>query len=274
MAEDMLPLLWEGEEQEGQARSSRGRVLQYGRFLKGQRELAHETDWDSGFLERLEGHVEVFDRMDGLQMLSMRVPVSFAERHGDVFMEFITKSPQVQIKNAALSAASRDPVLRRLATMKDYLDSGHGGEYPCCLCIRVTLRDMRTGRMAVVWEQGDVNLMVSRPYDDAVGGFTDNWFDCFTCGGRSQAIPIGRLVCPWRVFFGARHVEDQGEGVSAQDKLYRIGHNSNTSFQVSFIAIDESDEGEGILSLEQFTSALQAVMTPASMDGGVRAARS
>jgi hypothetical protein len=273
IAEDMLPLLWE-EEQEGQAGSSRGRVVQYGRFLEGQRELAHKMDSAYLFLEGLEGHVEVFDRMDGLQMLSMRGPVSFAERDGYLFMEFLTESPQVQIKNAAFSSASRDPVLRRFASMEEYLERGHGEEYPCCLCLRVTLRDTRTGRMAVVWEQGDVNLGVLRSYDNAVGGFTDNWFDCFTCRGTPPEIPIGRLVCPIRVFFGARRVEDQEEGVSAQDRLYRIGHNSNTSFYVSFIAIRESDEGEDDLTLEQFTSALQAVMTPASMDGGVRAARS
>jgi hypothetical protein len=274
----MLPLLWEEEEQGGQAGSSRGRVVQYGRFLKGQRRLAHDLRRQDTWLDGLEGHVEVFDRMDGLQMLSMRGPVSFGQEEEYVEMEFLTGSPQVHIKNAAFSAASRDPVLRRFATMAQYFYKGRDEEYPCCLCIRVTLRDTRTGRMAVVWEQDDVSLRLESIYDAALRCFPDNWLDCRTCRGTPREIPIGRLVCPLMACFGARRVDDQGEGVSAQDRLYRIVHISNrvsnTSFQVSFKAIGDRDEGEGMLTLEQFTLALQAVMTPASMNGGVREARS
>jgi hypothetical protein len=270
----MLPLLWEEKEQAGQAGSSRGRVVQYGRFLKGQREIAHIPLSANAFLEGLEGHVEVFDRMDGLQMLSMRGPVSFSAEEC-LFMEFLAESPQVQIKNAAFSAASRDPVQRRFATMREYFKRGSGEEYPCCLCMRVTLRDMRTGRMAVVWERDNVILGLIKCYDEALSCFTDNWFECFTRrGGTPREIPIGRLICPLGASFRVRRVEDQGEDVSAQDRLYRIDYTSDAYFSFHFKAIGESDEGEGMLTLKQFTSALQAVMTPASMDGGVRAARS
>jgi hypothetical protein len=270
----MLPLLWEEEEQAGQAGSSRGRVVQYGRFLKGQREMAHIPLLDNDFLEGLEGHVEVFDRMDGLQMLSMRVPVSLSfEREEYVEMEFITDFPQVQIKTAAFSAASRDPVQRRFASMTEYFTRGHGEEYPCCLCMRVTLRDTRTGRMAVVWEEDNVSFGPIRicAYGEVLGGGNDDWFEGFTRRGTHREIPIGRLICPLGAFFRVRRVDDLGEGVRAQDRLYRIEHTSDTSFYVDFKAIGESDEGEDILTLEQFTSALQAVMTPASSDGGVRA---
>jgi hypothetical protein len=278
MAEDMLPLLWE-EEQEGQG-SSRGRVVQYGRFLKGQRRLAHIPHSDNGFLEGLEAHVEVFDRMDGLQMFSMRGPVSFEQQEEYVTMQLLTESPQKQIKKAAFSAASRDPVLRRFASMKEYFTRGHGEEYQCCLCIRATLRDTRTGRMAVVWEQDNVIL-------DILSDF-DNGFECNSHGGRSHEVPIGRLICPWMAYFGAIHVEDPGEGVSEQDWLYRIHPASDgfTGAGISFdfkpidysgqneISIDDIDENEDILTLEQFTVALQAVMTPASRDSGLGAARS
>jgi hypothetical protein len=258
----MLPLLWE-EEKEGQAGSSRGRVVQYGRFLKGQREIAHKTDWDTAFLKGLEGHVEVFDRMDGLQMLSMRGPVSFYQQDDYMGMELLTESPQVQIKSAAFSAASRDPVLRRFATMREYFVNGHREEYPCCLCIRVTLRDTRTGRMAVVWEQDNV------PVDQMCSH--GNGFDCFADRGTPRDIPIGRLVCPGMAYFGVRRVEDQGEGVSEQDRLYRIDSVreafSHPSFDVDFTVIGDSDEG--VLTLGHMTSALQAVMTPVSMHSGV-----
>jgi hypothetical protein len=231
IAEDMLPLLWEEEEHAGQERRSRGRVVQYGRFLKGQREIAYEADWAHGFLEGLEGHVEVFDRMDGLQMLSMGGPVSFAEREGyDVEMEFLTDSPHVQIKNAAFSAASRDPVLRRFATMKEYFRRGYAEEYPCCLCMRVTLRDTRTGRMAVVWERDNVIVELMGYHVNILDSLSDNAFDCRTRGGASQEIPFGRLVCPWMAWFGARRVDGLGEGVSAQDRLYRVEHVTDTCF--------------------------------------------
>jgi hypothetical protein len=260
----MLPLLW-GEEQTGQAGSSRGRVVQYGRYLKGQREIAHKMEWGDEFLEGLEGHVEVFDRMDGLQMFSMRGPVSFAEQDEYVAMEFLADSPQLQIKNTAFSAASRDPVGQRFATMREYFRQGHGEEYPCCLCIRVTLRDTRTGRMAVVWEDDNVILGVWRPYNEVLNSFADNFFACHTRGGTAGEIPIGRLVCPWAAYFGAMCIEDQGEGVSEEDRLYRIVHISDcvkdTPFYVNFMAFGDNDEGEGDLTLEHFTLALQAVMT-------------
>jgi hypothetical protein len=265
----MLPLLWE-EEQEGKERSSRGRVVQYGRFLKGQKELAHIRQLDNAFLEGLEGHVEVFDRMDGLQMLSMRGPLSFTEQVEYLGMELsiVGPHPCSQVDGAAFSAASRDPVLRRFASIEEYFTRGHGEEYPCCLCIRVTLRDTRTGRMAVVWAQENVIL--------GMMGYYHNGYDCHTDGGASQELPIGRLVCPWMAYIGAIRVEDQGEGVSEQDKLYRIHPASDcftdTAVSLDFKVLGGNDEGEGILTLEQFTLALQAVMAP--MDGGVGAARS
>jgi hypothetical protein len=273
VAEDMLPLLWEEEEQTGQAGSSRGRVVQYGRFLKGQRELAHIPHSDNGFLEGLEGHVEVFDRMDGLQMFSMRGPVTFIQQEGYVDMELLAEGPRpcLHVDGAAFSAARRGPKgMSLVATVRAYFTRGNGEEYPCCLCIRVTLRDTRTGRMAVVWEEDNITLDSVSPYNTG--------FDCHTNGDRSQEVPIGRLVCPGVAYFGARRVEDQGEGVSEQDRLYRIQPASDcftgTGVGFEFKPIADSDGGEGLLTLEQFTVALQAVMTPASMHGGVGAARS
>jgi hypothetical protein len=258
----MLPLLWE-EEKEGQAGSSRGRVVQYGRFLEGHRRLAHDLLSYDRWLEGLEGYVEVFDRMDGLQMFSMRGVVSFGELDDWVSMEFFGDSPQVHIKSAAFSAASRDPVLRRFATIQEYFLKGHREEYPCCLCIRVTLRDTRTGRMAVVWERDNVRVDVMCSHG--------NGFDCFADRGTLRDVPIGRLMCPSKVYFGAMHVEDQGEGVSEQDRLYRIDSVreafSYPSFDVEFKVIGDSDEGK--LTLGHITLALQAVMTAVSMHGDV-----
>jgi hypothetical protein len=245
-------------------------VVQYGRFLKGQKELAYISHLDNEFLEGLEGHVEIFDRMDGLQMLSMRGPVSFSQQEEYLGMELSIEGPRPcsHVDGAAFSAASRDPVGRRFATIHDYFGEGGEEEYPCCLCIRVTLRDTRTGRMAVVWAQDNLNL--------GKMSFYNNGFDCHTHGGRPQELPIGRLVCPWMAYFGVTHVEDQGEDVSEQDRLYRI-QPANDCYTGTGVACDFkliNDKGDDIMTLEHFSLALQAVMTQASMDGGVGAARS
>jgi hypothetical protein len=267
IAEDMLPLLWE-EEKEGQAGSSRGHVVQHGWFLRGQRRLAHDLRRQDTWLDGLEGHVEVFDRMDGLQMLSMRGPVSFSEQDECVSMSFFSDSPQARIKTAAFSAASRDSVLRRFATMRDYFTRGHGEEYSCCLCIRVTLRDTRSGRMAVVWEGDNALFGLMEDHDDG--------FDCFGNKGTPREIPMARLVCPYVAYFGVRRVEDQGEDVSEPDRLYRIhpvsisGSDPSLDFDFKVLGGTKSDK----LTLGHIRLALQAVMTPASMDGGVGAAGS
>jgi hypothetical protein len=249
--EDMLPVL-RGKEEVGQAASSRGRVVEYGRFLEGEKDLLTSQEPGDSWLEGLEGHLEIFDRMDGLQMLSMRAPVSLDLSGGLVTLEFRAESPETQVKAAAFSAASRDP-LRRFSTMEDYVVKKHREEYPCCLCIRVTLRDMRTGKMAVIWE-------------DSNHGSKDDCIECWgdeggldVCGGgwvRGEN-RFGRLSHMGSASFTLVRVPDQGEGVSEPDVLYRI---SPRFLQVFFRAIDDGDEHERSLSLKQFEGILQAVL--------------
>jgi hypothetical protein len=248
--EDMLPLLWEQEER-GKAACSRGRVVEYGRFLEGEKDPLTSQEQGDDWLEGLEGHVEVFDRMDGLQMLSMRGPVSFSEAYPQIALEFRTEQPETQVKAAAFSAASRDP-LRRFSTMMDYLEKKHRDEYPCCLCIRVTLRDMRTGKMAVIWEESNHGSE-----HDAIE-FSDDEGGLYVCGGgwvRGKN-RFGRLSHMGAAYFGLGRVPDQGEGVSEPDVLYRM----DPTFQVLFRAIDADEGDEGGLSLKQFEGILQAVL--------------
>jgi hypothetical protein len=206
----MLPVLWDEET----AASSRGRVVRYGRFLEGQREHLQREEREEEWVEDLEGHVEVFDRMDGFQMLSMRGPVTFEDNGGQyVPMQFRVGSPQMQLTSAPFSAASRDP-LGRFGSLREYLQRGHEEEYPCCLCIRVTLRDMRTGKMALVWEvnNGRVHHLNSH-----------NGVDCYSVRGlQRHPNAIERLVGQTCAYLYMRPVVGQGEGVSMQDRLYRV----------------------------------------------------
>jgi hypothetical protein len=252
--EDMLPLLW-GKEERGKAASSRGRVVEYGRFLEGERDPLTRQEPGDSWLEGLEGHVEIFDRMDGLQMLSMRGPVSFHLYDGPISMEFRAESPGMQVKAAAFSAASRDP-LRRFLTMEGYLVKGHKERYPCRLCIRVTLRDTRTGRTALIWEDNKQCVDHFETSDDEGGlrVYGGRW--------RCQKNRFGKLLRTNGAYFEVNPVPDQGEDVGEQDVLYTF---KPSQFEVMFRSM--TDYGgrvvsydDDYLTMEHFEGILQAVL--------------
>jgi hypothetical protein len=238
----MLPVLW--EEKEEKAASSRGRVVRYGRFLERQRGSLQREERAEDWLEGVEGHVEMFDRIDGLQMLSMRGPVTFEEDGGQyVRMQFRSGSPQMQLTSAPFSAASRDP-LGRFASLRQYMERGHREEYPCCLCMRVTLRDMRTGKMAVVWEvnKGEAYQSHGRQGDERY---------VFGVPHRHPTA-IGRVMGRHSAYFRMSPVVGQTGPVSMQNRLYRVQPHE------FFLVFHQPN---GSLSLEQFKGVLQAVMT-------------
>jgi hypothetical protein len=253
--EDVLPLLWEEEAGREEAGSSRGRVMGYGRFLKGQRELANSPQSDEEWVQGLEAHVEVFDRMDGLQMLSVRGPVSFNPADDEVgtwAMQISSESPSFREECAAFSVASRDPQ-RRFPTIQEYLERGHGEEYPCCLCVRVTLRDMRTGSMALIWEdtEGYVEVMDEEQSESKL-------LCAFYGRGSGQQQHrenlVGRLVDQDRISFHMERVSKQGEDVNEQDMLYSIAYES---IQVEFTRVTGR---ECVLTMEELQWALRAAL--------------
>jgi hypothetical protein len=129
--------------------------------------------------------------------------------------------------------------------MREYLERGHEEEYPCCLCIRVTLRDMRTGKMAVVWEDNKGEARYVHDVDDDEG---------YAFGGvQRSANAIGRLVGQNDAYLYTRPVVGQGEAVSMQDRLYHVQPRD----RLLLFCFDYFDS----VSLEQFIGALQAVMT-------------
>jgi hypothetical protein len=244
--EDMLPLLW-GKEERGKAACSCGRVVEYGRFLEGEKDPLRQQEQGHAWLEGLEGHMEIFDRMDGLQMLSMRGPVSFSLFDGEVTMQFPDHA-ETQVKTAAFSAASRDP-LRRFSTMEEYLVRGHGEEYPCCLSIRVTLRDVRAGKMAVIWED-------SKQVTEFIGSSDDEGGLHFYAGYWGyQKNRFVKLLCSNRAYFEVNPILDQGEDVGEQDMLYTF---KPSGFEVEFGGMSNNEDA--YLSMEHFQEILQAVL--------------
>jgi hypothetical protein len=208
---DMLSVSWEEETGE-KAGSSRDRVVQYARFLDEQRHPFKRVGWEDNWEQRLEAHVEIYDRMDGLQMLSIRGPVSLEGNHGYLEMTFRTDYPRFQSRSMAFSAASRDPDGRFLS-MRQFLEDGHEDEYPCCPCIRVTLRDMRTGNMAVACEEDD---WANREVDELLDGGDRLFVDL------EEIHVMGALQVRVGVSYNVIRVPDQAEDTSAWDRLYRV----------------------------------------------------
>jgi hypothetical protein len=166
-----------------------------------------DFNWTAG----LELHVEVFDRMDGLQMLSARGPLVC-----DVFEEDVTKLtlppvPTVEVRGASFSASSRDPEQRRFADIDAYFDEGHRSEYPCSLCVRVTVRDQRTGRYGLLWEEGKETPRVCTEH--ALGPVVVSETQIIVGG-------LGHGVQCWTRF--AIRPEPNQEGVADEDRLYRV----------------------------------------------------
>jgi hypothetical protein len=205
--EEVVPALWR-EEQGGRVAVGRGRLVQYGRQLFAERRMWSEVTWTAG----LELHVEVFDRMDGLQMLSARGPLvySFLE-DGERTRLTLPVLPPVEVRGAAFSAASRDPEQRRFADIEAYFDEGHRSEYPCSLCVRVTVRDQRTGKYGVLWEDGKETPRGSSR--NHLGTFVSSQVKAMV-GGRGDGLQCWTrfVICP----------EPNQEGVAEEDRLHRI----------------------------------------------------
>jgi hypothetical protein len=220
--EEVVPALWR-EEQGGRVAVGRGRLMQYGRQLVAERRVWSKRNWCAG----LELHVEVFDRMDGLQMLSGRGALGcFEDEEGDVRV-YLEETLDVEVRGASFSAASRDPEQRRFANIGEYFSQGHRWEYPCSFCVRVTVRDKRTGKGGVLWEE---NKGATRIFEDPNPFFEERLPDgtkevvsymSTMVGARGEGFRCWTTfhVCP---------APDQ-EGVAEEHRLYHVAIGEDNS---------------------------------------------
>jgi hypothetical protein len=220
--EEVVPALWR-EEQGGRVAVGRGRLVQYGRLLLAERRVWNQVNWSVG----LELHVEVFDRMDGLQMLSARGALGWnCDEHGTMELG-VPPLPPVEVRGWSFSAASRDPEQRRFANIGTYFSQGHRWEYPGSLCVRVTVRDRRPGKGGLLWEEGKGT---ARDFEE----LTPYWEQrlpegakavpsrkCSMVGGRGegQECWTNFFVCP----------EPDQEGVAEEDRLYHVAMGEDNS---------------------------------------------
>jgi hypothetical protein len=59
-----------------------------------------------------------------------------------------------QVVGPAFSAASRDPGPQRFVDIKDYFGRANQPDFPSRFCTRVVVRDVRTGKQALLWSSG------------------------------------------------------------------------------------------------------------------------
>jgi hypothetical protein len=218
--EEVVPALWR-EEQKG---SGRGRLVQYGRQLVAERRMWSVQDWAAG----LELHVEVFDRMDGLQMMSARGPLLWQviEQTGWTIFS-LPALPAADVRGSSFSAASRDPEQRRFADIGAYFNQGHLSEYPCSLCVRVTVRDRRTGKGRLLWEEGKGTVRVftdpipawEQRLPEGAKAVASHKSSMVGARGKGQEVRTAFYVCP----------EPDQDGVAEEDRLYHVAMGADNS---------------------------------------------
>jgi hypothetical protein len=220
--EEVVPALWR-EEQGGRVAVGRGRLVQYGRVLFAERRMWSENDWAAG----LELHVEVFDRMDGLQMMSARGPLACVEDDDGDFLVYLGGYLDVDVRGSAFSAVSRDPQQRRFVNIGAYFEEGGDSEYPCSLCVRVTVRDQQTGKGGLLWEESKETVRVFEnpvPYWEErlpEGAKAVPSHESSVVGARGESVKC------WTAFYVCP--EPGQEGVAEEDRLYHVAMGEDNS---------------------------------------------
>jgi hypothetical protein len=235
--EEVVPALWR-EEQGGRVAVGRGRLVQYGRQLLAERRVWSDANWSAG----LELHVEVFDRMDGLQMLSARGPLTWNLQEANGWTVFsLPPSAAVDVRGPSFSAASRDPEQRRFANIGEYFEEGDESEYPCSLCVRVTVRDQRTGKGGLLWEEGKGT---ARTFEDPIPFWEERLPEGTKAVVSSSSSMVGAgdgLKCNTNLYVCP---EPNQEGVAEEDRLYHVAmgdDNSQRDAYPSQFIIDSTD---------------------------------
>jgi hypothetical protein len=146
MASEVMPVVGAGGL--GLGRDGRGYVVEVGRCLT-ERRVRFGVEWWEG----LRLHVEVWDDRDGLRMLSAEGRLGIFGGAGYTFFR-VTGSDRREVVGPAFSAASRDPEHHFFDDIEDYFGHVDQHDVPAVLCTRVVVRDVRSGRRALLWESG------------------------------------------------------------------------------------------------------------------------
>jgi hypothetical protein len=121
----------------------RGSVLERGHCHRDQRTWG--WDWTLGL--RLE--VEVWDMLDETCLLSADCELIVTDHPYALILD---GAGRCEVVGPVFSAASRDPVQGRFASIDDYFRRGPGATVDEPIVVRVYVRDERRGRQALLWD--------------------------------------------------------------------------------------------------------------------------
>jgi hypothetical protein len=205
----------------GLGRDGRGYVAEVGRCMVERRVRFAEEWW-----EGLRLHVEVWDGRDGLRMLSTEGPLEVQASHEATYLE-TGGLDRRELVGPAFSAASRDPEHHRFADMEEYFCRVHEEGVPGVLCARAVLRDVRSGRTALLWESGKGmrwGVIAMDPTDPVVPHLPPESFTVSLHPEKSRSVMFPACgddpVQMWLDFIV--RPEAGQEGLPAPDKLWRL----------------------------------------------------
>jgi hypothetical protein len=173
--------------------------------------------------------VEVWDMLDETCLLATEGRMGISA-HPYVLR---LKGPErVEVVGPAFSAASRDPVQRRFASIDDYFRRGPD-TVKAPISVRVYVRDYRTGRQALLWDLACVGELQCEdvPPDDP---FSDHLPEGSRRVTQPASLPIYSPTLPGkalraRVGFYVR-LEAGQEGVAEEDKIWRMAGGDQDSY--------------------------------------------
>jgi hypothetical protein len=211
-------------------------VLERGHCLRDQKAWVGETWWGALWLQ-----VEVWDLLDETCLLSAEGRMSISGHpHGLT----LSGSDRCEVVGSAFSAASRDPVQRRFASIDDYFRRGPADQ---AIWVRVYVSDELRGRQALLWEapeQLELRSFEALPDDPLRPRLPE--------GSRivvqADYLPVYSRVLPGQapcasVGFYVRPEAGQ-EGVAEADKLWRVagGGEDNYGEHDSFFSLQFSGD--------------------------------
>jgi hypothetical protein len=193
-------------------------VLERGHCHRDRRAWVGNNWWYS-----LRLQVEVWDTLDNFVLFSAEGLLGLSVHPHEMSIDGADRR---EVVGPAFSAASRDPVQRRFASIDDYFRRGQDTvDEP--FIIRVYVKDEWTGRQALLWDSGTESRLEASPVEfDA-----DHSFRAFLPEGSrkvkcADSLPMystslpGQAVRAKATFF--LHPEAGQEGVEEADKLWRV----------------------------------------------------